>query len=245
MNMPLIIAHRGASALAPENTMAAFRLAKDLGADGIELDVMLSADERLVVIHDLGVNRTTNGQGKVNEMRWDALKTLDAGSYFDVKFAGEPLPLLDHVFEELGGQFLINVELKNYATPRDQLTEKVIDLIMQMGLKKSTILSSFNARNLLKAESLEPSIPRGLLTLPGLPGFPYRGWLGKRYHYDALHPYHKDVNARMVNRLHAADKRVNVWTVNKPEDLRRMKDLGVDMVICNDPDDAREVIEAA
>lgn len=245
MNMPLIIAHRGASALAPENTMAAFRLAKELGADGIELDVMLSADERLLVIHDQSVNRTTNGQGKVNQMSWDALKTLDAGSNFDERFTGEPLPLLDQVFEELGGQFLINVELTNYDTPRDQLTEKVIDLIVQMGLKNSTILSSFNARNLLKAESLEPAIPRGLLTLPGLPGIPYRGWLGKRYHYDALHPYHKDVNARMVNRLHAAGKKVNVWTVNKPEDLRRMRDLGVDMVICDDPADAREVIEAA
>ncbi len=245
MNTPLIIAHRGASALAPENTLAAFRLAKELGADGIELDVMLSADERLVVIHDQSVNRTTNGQGKVNEMGWDSLKTLDAGSYFDERFTGEPLPLLDQVFEELGGQFLINVELKNYATPRDQLTEKVIDLIMQMGLKNSTILSSFNARNLLKAESLEPAMPRGLLTLPGLPGIPYRGWLGKRYHYDALHPYHKDVNEKMVSRLHAAGKKVNVWTVNKPEDLRRMRDLGVDMVICNDPADAREAIEAA
>ena len=71
MNMPLVIAHRGASAFAPENTMAAFRLAKDLGADGIELDVMLSADEKLVVIHDQSVVRTTNGQGKVNEMGWD------------------------------------------------------------------------------------------------------------------------------------------------------------------------------
>ena len=244
MNIPLIIAHRGASALAPENTMAAFRLAKELGADGIELDVMLSADEQLVVIHDQRVNRTTNGKGKVNEMSWDALKTLDAGSYFDERFAGEPLPLLNQVFEELGGQLLINVELKNYATPRDQLTEKVVDLILQMGLKNSAMLSSFNARNLLKAESLDPSIPRGLLTLPGLPGIPYRGWLGKRYHYDALHPYHKDVNARMVSRLHAAGKKINVWTVNNPEDLLRMRDLGVDMIICNDPADAREVMEA-
>ena len=244
MNIPLIIAHRGASALAPENTMAAFRLAKELGADGIELDVMLSADEQLVVIHDQRVNRTTNGKGKVNEMRWDALKTLDAGSYFDERFAGEPLPLLNQVFEELGGQLLINVELKNYATPRDQLTEKVVDLILQMGLKNSAMLSSFNARNLLKAERLDPSIPRGLLTLPGLPGIPYRGWLGKRYHYDALHPYHKDVNARMVSRLHAAGKKINVWTVNNPEDLLRMRDLGVDMIICNDPADAREVMEA-
>jgi glycerophosphoryl diester phosphodiesterase len=245
MNMPLIIAHRGVSTLAPENTMAAFRLAKDLGAAGIELDVMLSADERLVVIHDESVSRTTNGEGKVKEMGWNQLKSLDAGYKFDSHFTGEPLPLLDQVFEELGGKLLINVELKNYATPRDQLTEKVIDLILKMGFSESVILSSFNARNLLKAESLEPSIYRGLLTLPGLPGIPYRGRLGKRYHYDALHPYHKDVNARLVDRLHSEGKKVNVWTVDQAKDLLRMRDLGVDMVICNDPAHAREVIEAA
>jgi len=245
MNMPLIIAHRGASAFAPENTMAAFRLAKELGADGIELDVMLSADGKLVVIHDQSVERTSNGQGKVNEMSWNELGALDAGSKFDIRFNGEPIPQLEQVFEELGGHFLINVELKNYATPRDQLTEKVIDLIRKMGLNESVVLSSFNARNLLQAENLETRIRRGLLTLPGLPGIPYRSWLGKRYHYDALHPYHKDVNMKMVNRLHAEGKKVNVWTVDKPEDLCRMRDLGVDMVICNDPAHAREIIEAA
>lgn len=242
---PLIIAHRGASALAPENTMAAFRLAKQLGADGIELDVMLSADGQLVVIHDQSVSRTTNGQGKVNEMRWDELKKLDAGASFDERFSGEPLPLLEHVFEELGGQFLINVELKNYATPKDQLTEKVIKLVQKTNLMDSVILSSFKATNLLKAEKLAPDLPRGLLTLPGLLGIPYRGWLGKRYHYDALHPYFKDVNSSLVRRLHKQGKKVNVWTVDKPEDLRRMRDLGVDMVICNDPAHAREIIEAA
>lgn len=245
MNMPLIIAHRGASAFAPENTMAAFRLAKELGADGIELDVMLSADGKLVVIHDQSVERTSNGQGKVNEMSWNELSALDAGSKFDIRFNGEPIPQLEQVFEELGGHFLINVELKNYATPRDQLTEKVIDLIRKMGLNESVVLSSFNARNLLQAENLETRIRRGLLTLPGLPGIPYRSRLGKRYHYDALHPYHKDVNVKMVNRLHTEGKKVNVWTVDKPADLLRMKMLGVDMVICNDPAHAREVLEAA
>lgn len=245
MKKPLIIAHRGASAMAPENTLAAFRLAKELGADGIELDVMLSVDERLVVIHDQNVKRTTNGQGKVDQMPWDELKNLDAGSKFGEQFSGEHLPLLDQVFEELGGKFLINIELKNYATPRDQLTQKVIELILKMGLKDSVILSSFNARNLLKAERLEPAIPRGLLTLPGFPGIPYRGWLGKRYHYTALHPYFKDVDSKMINRLHSHEKNVNVWTVDKPDDLLRMRDLGVDMVICNDPTHARQVIEAA
>ncbi|MDD2521837.1 MAG: glycerophosphodiester phosphodiesterase family protein [Anaerolineaceae bacterium] len=244
MKTPLIFAHRGASALAPENTMAAFRLAHELGADGIELDVMLSADGKMVVIHDHAVDRTTNGQGKVRQMTWEQLKTLDAGIKFDARFNGEPLPLLEQVFEELGGQILINVELKNDATPGDQLTETVIDLIRRTGLQDAIILSSFVARNLLKAERLEPSVERGLLTRPHLLGAPFRGWLGKHYHYNALHPFFKDVTPRLVRRLHAENKKVNVWTVDKPADLLRMKELGVDSVICNDPAHARKVLES-
>ncbi len=242
-NQPLIIAHRGASALAPENTMASFRLAKDLGADGIELDVMLSADERLVVIHDLNVSRTTNGQGKVNEMSWEQLKDLEAGSSFSEKFAGEPLPLLEQVFEELGGQLLINVELKNNATPKDQLTEKVIRLVQAMGLAETVLLSSFTARNLLVADNLAPDIRKGLLTLPGLGRSLFLGLWMRRYPFDALHPNFKDVSHKSVDFLHKQGKQVNVWTVDRANDLLKMKHLGVDMVICNDPAHARGVIE--
>jgi len=242
---PLIIAHRGASALAPENTLAAFRLAKEQGADGIELDVRLSADMRLIVHHDQSVNRTTNGQGKVSELLWDQMKHLDAGSKFGDAFAGEPIPLLEDVFEELGGQFLINVELKNNSTPRDNLSEMVVKLIQKTNLQDSVFLSSFSGNNLLKAEALAPEIRRGLLVLPGLAGSPYRGFLGKRFHYDALHPFFADVKPNLVERMHLEGKQVNVWTVDKPEDLMRMRAHGVDMVICNDPANARRLYEAA
>lgn len=162
---PLIIAHRGASAFAPENTMAAFRLAKELGAEGIELDVMLSADQKLVVHHDNSVNRTTDGKGKVAEMTWDELKDLDAGSKFGEEFSGEPLPLLEQVFEELGRKLLINVELKNYASPRDRLTEMVVDLVKRMELEESVLLSSFNAKNLFKSLQSSPGDSAWLVDL--------------------------------------------------------------------------------
>lgn len=241
---PLIIAHRGASALAPENTLAAFRLARELGADGIELDVMLSADQKLVVHHDQSVNRTTNGRGKAFELKWDYLSRLDAGSKFGDQFTGEPLPLLEQVFEELGGKFLINVELKNYATPRDNLTELVMELIKKMGLGEGVILSSFNGSNLLKAKAIDPAIRRGLLTMPGLAGSLHRGWYGRRFAYTALHPYHRDARLAMVKSLHQQGKQVNVWTVDNPADLLKMRDCQVDMVICNNPQQARKVYEA-
>ena len=126
---PLIVAHRGDSANAPENTLASFRLALANGADGIELDVMFSADQKLVVIHDDTLDRTTNGHGLVGATPSDAIRELDAGSRFGEKFKGEPVPLLDEVFAEFGGKFLINVELKNYKTPKDQLPDFVVALI--------------------------------------------------------------------------------------------------------------------
>lgn len=241
--IPLIVAHRGDSANAPENTLAAFRLALENGADGIELDVMLSADQKLVVIHDDTLDRTTNGHGQVGNMPLAALRELDAGSWFRPEFKGEPIPLLDEVFAEFGGKFLINVELKNYKTPKDQLPELVVALIKKHGIAGSVLLSSFNARNLPRAKSLAPEIRTGLLTLPGLLGFPMRGFFGRRYNADDLHPYYRDVSEKMVQSRHSLGQRVNVWTVDAPDDLRRMQTLGVDMIICNDPARAREILE--
>jgi glycerophosphoryl diester phosphodiesterase len=242
-HMPLIIAHRGDSANAPENTLVAFRLAYENGADGIELDVMLSADRQLVVIHDDTLDRTSNGHGEVGEIPLTALRELDAGAWFSPKFKGEPIPLLDEVFTELGGKFLINVELKNYKTPKDQLPELVVALVKKYALSDSVLLSSFNARNLLRAKSLAPEIGTGLLTLPGLLGLPMRGFLGRRYGADDLHPYYRDVSAKMVQTRHQMGQKVNVWTVDAPDDLRRMQSCGVDMIICNDPAHARQILE--
>lgn len=109
---PKIIAHRGASAHAPENTLPAFQLALEQGADGIELDVMLSKDNRLIVIHDSTLERSTNGKGNVLDHSYAELKELDAGAYFGDAFKNTPLPLLDEVYEQFGGKFKINVELK-------------------------------------------------------------------------------------------------------------------------------------
>lgn len=240
--MPLIIAHRGASALAPENTMAAFELAYKLGADGIELDVMLSKDEELVVIHDDTVDRTTNGSGRVSDFPMRILRDLDAGSVFSEAFRGEKLPSLAEVYEHLGGKLLINVELKNYASPFDDLTLKVIKLTQDFNLVDSVLLSSFNPLNLRKARRELPAMKLGLLTFPAKAGVIMRGPLGRLFPYNALHPYYADVNKKLVDRMHAIDRKVNVWTVDEPEELRRMKVIGVDAVICNDPGASREVL---
>lgn len=239
---PLIIAHRGASAHAPENTLPAFRLALEHGADGIELDVMLSQDQKLIVIHDVTLERTTNGTGKVPDFNADELRQLDAGLWFSEAFQNTRLPLLEEVFEQLGGKLLINVELKNYHSPRDPLPDIALELTKKHQLLESVIFSSFNARNLTRLKKLEPRAKTGLLCLPGAMGAFYRSPFGRLFHYDALHPYHKDTTASLARRTHRLDKQLNVWTVDEKDDLLRMQSIGVDAIITDDPLFARQVL---
>lgn len=205
---------------------------------------MLSADKELVVIHDTTLERTTNGSGKVTDLPYAALREFDAGGKFGAAFPGERIPTLAQVFEALGGKFLINVELKNYHSPSDDLTERVIALIQKFALGETILLSSFNVRNLFRAKRADPAIKSGLLTLPGLVGLPYRSCLGRLFPYDALHPHHSNVTARLVKACHARNKQVNTWTVDDPGELRRARSLGVDMVICNDPAAARAALQS-
>lgn len=229
-----VIAHRGASAHAPENTLAAFQLALDQGADGIELDVMLSKDGQLIVIHDDRVDRTTNGTGKVAEMYLPELKVLDAGN-------GETLPTLPEVFDRFGGKFLINIELKNYSSLFDRLPVVVAEQVKAFRLTDSVIVSSFNPFNLPRFHRHVPEVKRGLLTQPGKA----RSGLNNLFRFDALHPYYEDVDAALVQAEHARGRQVNVWTVDDPDEIRRLAGLGVDMLITNDPQRTREVLEAS
>ncbi len=245
LSFPKVIAHRGASAAAPENTLAAFVMAQQQGADGIELDVMLSKDGQLVVIHDDSVNRTTNGTGKVAEMTLADLKQLDAGSAKDIKFAGERIPTLAEVFETFAGKFFINIELKNYASMLDALPFKVMDLIRQYDVAGSVMISSFNPVNLTRFYRRMPEVPRGLLTMPGKSGALLRGWLGRGFHYNALHPYFQDVDDQLMAMCKKHHHEVNVWTVDDAQEILRLSALGVHSLITNDPQRTRQILEKA
>ena len=148
LSQPVIFAHRGASAHAPENTLAAFELALAQNADAIELDVKLSADGYAVVIHDPTVDRTTGSRGRVRDLSLQQLRSLDAGSLLSEKYGGEKIPTLEEVFESVGKRTFINVELTNYSTPRDSLVETVCILVKRFGLQKRVLFSSFFASNL-------------------------------------------------------------------------------------------------
>ncbi|MFT3895036.1 MAG: glycerophosphodiester phosphodiesterase family protein [Anaerolineales bacterium] len=232
---PFIFAHRGASAHAPENTLSAFQLALTQNADGIELDVKLSSDGHVVVIHDPTLDRTTGTKGRVKDTTLADLRSLDAGSFFSEAFKGEKIPTLEEVFETMGKRLFINVELTNYTTPRDQLVETVCMLVKKFNLQKHVMFSSFFAANLSKAGSYLPEVPRGLLALNGIAGAWARSfgyYFGK---YQALHPYLSDVTPEQVGRVHRLKGRIHVWTVNKADDMRQLFRWGVDAIFTDDP----------
>jgi glycerophosphoryl diester phosphodiesterase len=240
---PLVIAHRGASAHAPENTLSAFRLALEHNADGVELDAKLTADGKVIVIHDQTTLRTTGAPGVVRQMTLAQLKSLDAGSFFRADFAGEPVPTLEEVFQAVGGRMLINVEITNYTSPTDALPERIADLVIQYGLQESVYFSSFHPLNLIRIRRRLPGAPAAILALPGGAGAFLRGPVGRWVSPQWIHPYFTDVTAASLAADHARGRRVNAWTVNPPEEMRRLFKMGIDGIITDDPLLARQVME--
>ncbi len=232
---PLLLGHRGAKNYAPENTLAAFRLALEQGAHGVELDAKLSADGHVMVHHDTTLERTTDGTGLLAKMSLAQLRELDAGSFFADKFRGEKIPTLEEVFAEIGARAFINVELTNYSTPRDALVEKVCGLVRKFKLQDRILFSSFFVGNLKKAAVFLPEAPRALLALDGWKGAWARSFAFNFGDYAGLNPYLTDVTAQQVQRVHRLGRRINVWTVNEEADMRRLLSWGVDGIITDDP----------
>jgi len=232
---PVIFAHRGASAHAPENTIAAFELALEQDADGIELDVKLSADGEVVVIHDPTVERTTGAHGRVRDLTLADLRSLEAGSFYSAEFQGQKIPTLGEVFEAVGRRTFINVELTNYNTPRDHLVESVCMLVKKFGMQKRVLFSSFLPVNLSTARNYLPDVPSGLLALSGILGLWPRSFGFAFGRYEALHPNLRNASQQQIYFVHRLNRRIHVWTVNEEADLRRLFRWGVDGVFTDDP----------
>lgn len=227
----LIFGHRGASAYAPQNTIPAFLLAIEQGADGIELDVHLSSDEYPVVIHDFTVDHTTNGTGAVSEMTLAALKTLDAGSWLDAKYAGIAIPTLDEVFAAIGDRLLVNVEIKA-DTPR--IEHVVAESIVRYHMQDRVGISSFNPEVLRRFRAVMPEVAVGFLYAP-IPGLDLHAVLSELA-YQAVHPYHEMIDAEYMTWAKREGYSVNTWTVNDPERAAALRDLGVNIIITDKPD---------
>ena len=235
---PIILAHRGDLTHAPENTLPSFQQAIQKGADGVELDAKLTADGHVIVIHDPTVDRTTDGKGRVATFPLEAIRQLEAGAWFNEKFRGTKVPLLEEVFETVGRDKLINIELTNYATPRDGLVIKVCELIKKHNNQKQIIFSSFFPSNLKIAAQTLPEVPRGLLAMPGMLGLWARSFGFMFGDYQALHPHISSATREQVQRAHRIQRRVHVWTANTPDEINQLKSWGVDAFFTDDPQTA-------
>ncbi len=240
-NHPLIWGHRGASGYAPENTLPAFKLAADMGADGIELDIQETKDGVIVVCHDETVDRTSSGAGWIKDYTFEELRKLDFSNK-NAAYEGTKIPSMEEVFELLGPTGLtINIELKTGIVFYEKIEEKILDMAKQMGWEDRVIYSSFNHYTVRRIKELNPDAKAGLLYADGpidMPGY------GKRLGVNALHPALYNLQyPNFMQDCAANGLDVNVWTVNSAEHLMLCKQFGVNAVITNYPKKARELYE--
>lgn len=231
----LVYGHRGAQAYAPMNTLPAFELAAEQGAHGIELDVQLSKDGVPVVIHDFTVDATSDGSGAVAEMSLDELQALDAGSWFDAKFARTRIPTLYEVFEAFGQRLILNVEIKWFSPEDNGIEQVVAEAIAKYGLQERVLVSSFNPIVLKRFRAIAPDVPLGYLTSSNTMQENTQPMV-LLSDFEAQHPHHSLVDPKRVDWALESGHVLNAWTVNEPERARQLLLMGVQGIITDKPD---------
>ena len=237
---PLVWAHRGASGYAPENTLAAFQKAVDLGADGVELDIQLTKDDQIVVIHDETIDRTSDGKGWVKDY---TLEELRAFNYNRTKpeYKHADIPTMREVFELLKPTGLfINIEIKTGVVFYEKIEEKILALAKEMGMEDRVCYSSFNHYTVTRIHELKPDAEVGFLYADcpiDMPSY------GVKHGVNALHPalYNLQYDG-FVKECKEKGLKLNVWTVNERPYMEMCCQYGVDAIITNYPDIAKEVV---
>ncbi len=244
---PAIQGHRGASALAPENTLAAFQKAIELGADGMEMDLQLTRDGVVVVIHDDTLDRTTDGHGRVTDLSLAEVREADAGAKFGSAFRGQRVPTLSEVIDLVkasgNDRVRLNLEIK-YGEGREGKPEgveaAVLAILRQSGFVDRVTVQSFYHPSVAKMKGLEPRIPTGLLVGERQhPRDPVA--LVRQYGADYYAPHRRLVTLELASALHQAKIPVVIWTVNEAEEMERLMSMGVgsqpgDAIISDHPD---------
>jgi len=229
-NDVIITAHRGASGLAPENTMIAMMKAIEAGAEFSELDVQETRDGVVVLLHDGSLKKTTGLDRNIWEMPYDSLVGLDAGSWFGPDFKDEPIPTLESVIDAVDGKMKLNIELKMNGYQK-QLAERVVALVEKKGFIEQCILTSFDFEIIDKVKQLNGDIKAGYIfsKIPdNVDVF--------NANVNILSVHKSVVDKEFVKKAQAGNKEVHVWTVNETEDMNRLIDLGVNSIITDRPD---------
>jgi len=235
--LPLIVAHRGSSAIAPENTLAAFHHAMTDGADAIELDVHLSKDHEVVVIHDDRLERTTNGSGKVRDRTLEDLKKLSAGLWFHKRFSSEKIPTLGEVLDLVEGKLGINIEVKVERSPdrRLDIVKRCLDVIHEYRASRFVMISSFHHPAVRQVNLHDPNIATGVLYHP-LRNFRRSARaLVAASHADFFIANKSAIRKRMVEEVHKSGFRAGAYSINTRKSLERMQNMNVDCIFSDNP----------
>ncbi len=230
---PYVVGHRGAMGHAPENTMASFRKGAELGAPLLELDIHLSADGRLVVIHDDTVDRTTDGTGSVGDLTAERIGRLDAGSWHGPEFAGERVPMLDEVLDWARGRVGLVIELKLGPVWYPGIEEVLVSTLRQHQATAEVLVISFDHVAVQRVKQLDPAVKTAIM-YGGRPLDPVG--MARAAGADAVRPGHHTLTAEDVVACQTAGLAVIPWTVNDEASMRRVVSLGVDGMSSNYPE---------
>lgn len=240
-----VIAHRGASAYFPENTMVSFEGAIALGADMVELDVQLTADGEVVVFHDEKISRCTNGRGRIADYTLVELKKLDAGSWFDKKYADARVPSLVEALELCKDKIAVNIEIKTEAvtdTISDGIEEKCLRIVDKIAMRKHVIFSSFDPRVVQHLKEIDGQIPAAVLFAKKHYGSQLPSEIIASLDADAINCSQRELSKKWLDDLKQHGIPVNVYTVNDEKSMRRLLALGVDGIFTNCPDVLKNVL---
>ncbi|UOR11190.1 glycerophosphodiester phosphodiesterase [Halobacillus amylolyticus] len=235
----LTIAHRGASGYAPENTMAAFEKSVDMKAEMFELDVQMSKDGELVVIHDTTVDRTTNGSGQVKDFTYEELRQLDAGSWFSEEFAGEKIPTLGEVLDAYKGRSGILIELKSpslYPGIEQKVAAALVARNMHKPENDKIIVQSFDHESMKTFHSILPSMPVGVLLGYSEEGVSNEQLANFSSYAEYFNPNKAMITGDLVNRIHEFGMKTHPYTVRDQESANFLLSVGVDGIITDFPD---------
>ena len=227
------IAHRGGLAYAPENTLAAIKNAIKIGADYVEIDVHLSKDGEVVVIHDDTLDRTTDGTGLVREKTMKDLMRLDVGRWFSYEFEGEKVPTLGEVFDLAKDKIGVVIEIKNGPYFYENIEKKILDIAEEKGMLSKIIVISFDHEAIKRVKAIDPLVKTGLLYFANIVDMEHLAdETGARF----MCPCWKMVTPDTVRRAKEAGLKINIWTLDEPQLIRKFLEMGVDCISSNMPD---------
>jgi len=236
-NLPAVIGHRGAAALAPENTISGFRAARDAGVSWVEFDVRLAGGGRCVLLHDETVDRTTDGRGRAADLGIEALRKLDAGSWFAPRFAGEPVPTFEDALDAILGLGLgANIEIKAAPGAAAAETGRAVARIAAARWPAHLLpplLSSFSEDALAAARDAAPELPRGILFEAVPPDWRRRA---DRLGCISVHADHRRIHSSLVDEIIAAGFPILTYTVNDTHTATRLREWGISSIITDHPD---------